>query len=237
MVPSGDDLSMRRWFVVYGAHLLALAVPTAILLAGVAEGPWYFLHHLDEFTSHPDQAAKLLIFCLYVSVATTFLPLPTGWIVAAVAMRATALSPDVLVTTLLVALVGAVGSTFANVTDYHVFTWMLRHHRVAAVRRWRLYERASRWFARGPFTAVLVFSFLPIPVDVVRMLAATTRYPLRPFALANFLGRFIRYAVIAAVTFELANQGWVSVVVLLALAVVMGLWKVGVGLVRRSNTG
>jgi membrane protein YqaA with SNARE-associated domain len=220
-----DALSLRRWFGIYAAYLLALAIPLAIMLIDVNHGPVYFVRHLSECTAVSDEILKLLIFALYVSLAMTFLPLPTGWIVAAVAMADVALAPNVWLTTLLVATIGAVGSTFANLTDYHVFTWMLRHHRIAAVRNVGLYERSARWFGRQPFMLVLIFSFLPIPVDVIRMLAASTRYALRPFALANFLGRFVRYAVIAFVTFELGPKGWVSVVALLGLAVVLALVK------------
>jgi membrane protein YqaA with SNARE-associated domain len=237
MLTGPDDLSLRRWFGVYAAYLLALAIPLAILLAGVNHGPLYFVRHLSEYTALGDEVLKLLIFALYVSLAMTFVPLPTGWIVAAVAMADVALAPNVWLTTLLVATIGAVGSTFANLTDYHVFTWMLRHHKIAAVRHVRLYDRSARWFGRQPFMLVLIFSFLPIPVDVIRMLAASTRYPLRPFALANFLGRFVRYAVIAFITFELGPKGWVSVLILLGLAVVLALAKGVSHLAQRPAAG
>jgi membrane protein YqaA with SNARE-associated domain len=167
---------------------------------------------------------KLIFFGSYLSLCTTFLPLPTGWIVAAVATREAAVGSNAWTTTLLVATVGAIGSTIANLNDYHLFTWMLRSHRVAKIRHTKLYEKSAMWFSRSPFFLLVVFNIVPIPVDVVRILATTYRYPRGPFAAANFIGRFLRYAVIAFVTYWW-NLGYVAVLALLALAVVLAAVK------------
>jgi len=102
-----------------------------------------------------------------------------------------------------------------------LFTWILRSRRVAKVRASRLYEHTVRWFARAPFWIIVVFNILPVPLAVVRMLAATYRYPLKPFAAASFIGRWFRYGVLAFVAFKLGELGWVAVVALLAAAVVL----------------
>ena len=125
----------------------------------------------------------------------------------------------------MVAIVGAIGSTIANLNDYHLFTWMLRHRHVAKVRDTRAHRAGVRWFAACPFWLLVVFNIVPIPVDMVRMLATTYRYPRRQFAAANFLGRFVRYGVIALVTYRW-NLGWVAVVALLAMAVMLGAVRV-----------
>jgi len=220
-----DRLSMKRWLVVYAAYLLALVVSGAILLERL-EGPWraFFLRPGD-FTTPDEQALKLLIFAIYVSAACTFLPLPTGWLVAALATRDVALSQNVFLTTFLVASIGAAGSMVANVHDYHLFTWMLRHHRIARIRTSKVYQRAARWFDRRPFALLVIFNVLPIPIDLVRMLSATCRYPLRQFVAANFIGRWIRYAVLAFVTFQLGPHGPTAVITLLVGTILFGLVK------------
>ena len=123
------------------------------------------------------------------------------------------------------AIVGAVGgaaSTVANLNDYHLFTWLLRSRRIARVRHTRLYQASARWFARSPWFILVIFNIVPIPVDVIRMLATTCRYPRLPFAAANFLGRFVRYAAIAAGTYLLGQQGkWVVWGLLALLAVIV----------------
>jgi len=228
-----DDVSVRRWFAAYALFLLACGLPLVLLALG-QEWSWHAWRYdfLDTFAA-TDAAVKLLFFAIYLSLCCTFLPLPTGWLVAVVAMQQTAVAGNLAETVLLVGLVGAVGSTVANLNDYHLFTWMLRHHRIAAIRTTKVYRLASRWFGRSPFVIVAAFNIIPIPVDVIRMLAATYRYPRVPFAAANFIGRFVRYAIIAAVTYLLGEKGYIAVVALLVLAVVLGAIRLLPALARK----
>jgi len=235
-----DDISVRRWFALYAVFFAAVGASLAVLIAGAG---WRWADWLNEPArtfADTSLAVKLLGLALYVSLCSTFLPLPTGWIIAGVASREAAVAAGAsdsmvvvaLLTTLIVAAVGAAGSTVANLNDYHLFTWMLRHHRISAVRKTRTYQAAARWFARSPFFWLLVFNVIPIPIDVVRMLATTYRYPRAPFAAANFCGRFARYGVIAFATYWW-DLGWIAPVALLALAVVLGGGRVGTKLARR----
>ena len=230
-----DEIVLRWWFLFYGITLGALCVALSVLLS--AERADYsswaaFQVSVREMAS----ATKLVLFATYMMICCTFLPLNTSWLVAAVAMQDVAVADSLLGTMLLVATVGAAASTIANLNDYHLFTLLLRTRHVGRVRDARWHERAGRWFDRQPFGLLLVFNIVPIPVDVARMLAATRRYPRLPFAAANFLGRFLRYAIIAAVTYALGKQGWVAVVALLGLAVVLavGRW-IARGRANRTN--
>jgi len=221
-----DRLSVRRWLAAYGTSLLALAIPALMILHRMGRR-WtdLFANPRAFFLAPAHEALKLLIFALYLSLACTLLPLPTGWMVSALATRDVGLSDSMWVTVAVVATIGAACTMVANLHDYHMFTWLLRYQRISRVRQTRLYRRAHRWFSRRPFWLLVLFNLLPVPVDVVRILSATGRYPLRPFAMASFLGRWIRYAAIAGVTFAMGNRGWWLAVGLLALAVVLGLWR------------
>ena len=222
-LPDGPDrLSVKRWLAVYAVYMLALLVPAAILLGRMGSSWREFFGDPAGVTRDADAALKLLLFGAYISVCCTFLPLPANAMVSAVSIQEFAPYPDsILATTALVATVGAWASMMANLLDFHLFTVMLRSRRVARIRHTRLYQRSARWFARQPFAILVIFNILPIPIDVVRMLAATYRYGLGRFAAANFIGRWVRYAVLAAVTFSLGKQGWVAVVALLAVAAVL----------------
>ncbi len=225
-----DGLSLRRWFAVYA---IWLAVAGGVLAAGVYGSDWStWRHQPAQAFAEISPAIKLVAFTLYLSLCCTFLPLPTGWIVAALATREAAVTGDLLSTVLVTALAGALGSTLANLNDYHIVTALLRYHRIAAVRHTRAYHAAARWFAREPFWIIVIFNILPVPVDVVRLLAATSRYLRSAFAAANFIGRFLRYAAIAFVTYYW-NLGWVAPAVLLALAAVLGTIRVLGSLVRK----
>jgi len=217
----GDGVSVRRWFALYGLYLLAAGLPLAALLSRQGwtwqqwrASPW-------EVLAATGPAIKLLTLAIYISLCCTFVPLPANGIIAAVAMKDAAVGPDVWTTTLAVAAVGALASTMANLNDYHLFTLLLRSRRIGRLRNTRLYRVSARWFARSPFFLVTLFNVLPIPVDVVRMLATTYRYGRLPFAAANFVGRFIRYGVIAYATYSLGGRGKWAVLGLLGMAAVL----------------
>ena len=255
-----DQISIRRWFAAYACFLALTCGLMAMLLAGgraapakagapppVLRGPaWVhpaWAHRLLEKFTATKPEIKLLGFATYMSLCCTFLPLPTGWIVAALASReaglAAGISPDVLVqaiaTALLIGTAGATGSTFANLNDYHLFTLILRSRQVARVRDTRMYHMAARWFARSPLFIMVVFNIIPIPVDVIRVLSAIYRYPRRQFAAAVFIGRFARYGTIAFVTYWW-DLGWIAVAALLGLAIVLGTIRVMPMLLRRLSS-
>jgi membrane protein YqaA with SNARE-associated domain len=231
-----DDIRLRRWFAGFALLFLAFAVWLGMLLADQDWPPDRF-HDFTRTLAETDATVKILFMLLYVSLACTFLPLPTGWVVSAVATQGTALaagwSDDTLtvgvLTTLVVAVVGAAGSTAANLNDYHLLTLMLRSRRISKVRHHRTYQAAVNWFEKSPFFLLLVFNILPLPVDVVRILAASHRYPRLPFVAANFAGRLIRYSIIAGLTFWISirypQHQWLPSIALLALAAVLGLGK------------
>lgn len=231
--PTGDAVSLRGWFAIYGLFLLATGLPLAVLVSQQdttwqqwRADPWAVL-------AATSPAIKLLAFAIYISLCCTFLPLPTTLIVAAVAMKDVAVGPDVWTTTLAVAVVGAIASTMANLNDYHLFTWLLRSRRIGKLRDTKLYRVSAGWFERSPFFLVTLFNILPIPVDVVRMLATTYRYPRLPFAAANLVGRFIRYGVFAFITYSLGDRGPWVVLGLLGVAVVLGAGKAAQAALRR----
>jgi len=231
--PTGDAVSLRGWFAIYGLYLLAVGIPLAVLV-------WQQDTTWQQWRADPSAvlaatslAIKLLALAFYSSLCCTFVPLPAKWIVAAVAMKNVDVGSDVWTTTLAVAAVGAIASAMANLNDYHLFTWLLRSRRVGKLRDTKLYRISAGWFGRSPFFLVTLFNILPIPVDVVRILATTYRYPRLPFAAANLVGRFILYGVIAFVTYSLGDRGPWIVLGLLGVAVVLGAGKAAQAALRR----
>jgi len=232
-----DGISIVRWFGLYATMLTAAGLSLAILLSdagGASYGSWgAFKASLPEMP----RVIKLLAFGIYISLCCTFIPLPANWIVAAVATRTVAVGTGLWDTVLLVGSVGALASTIANLNDYHLFTWMLRHHKIARVRHTRIYGIAVRWFEKSPFFLLVVFNILPIPVDVVRMLAATHRYPRRLFAAANFVGRMVRYGAIAYLVYRCDLSVEIAAGIMLGLAAVLLAAKAAPRLWSRPNAG
>lgn len=222
-----DNLSLKRWLSVYGTCLLAMIIPTVVLATHSGISWRGLIHNPTGVVSSAGPALKLLIFAIYMSISSTFIPLPTGAMVSAVALKDFAPTDNLVGTVAIIATIGAMATTMANINDFHIFTWMLRHKRIAKVHSTKLYSRALAWFADRPFALLMIFNILPIPIDVVRMLSASHQYSLKRFVVANFLGRWIRYTIIVIITFELGRHGWIVVLALLAVAVVLSGIKIG----------
>jgi membrane protein YqaA with SNARE-associated domain len=206
-----ERLSLASWFVPFG---LLLALVGGVYLLG-GEG---------------STAAGLAMLFGYLSLACTFLPLPTAWIViwaaAPAAKGGLGLDPWI------VASVGAAGTAVANMHDYYLVTFLYKFQPVRKIRMTRLYRRFAAWYNRAPFGTLAAASFLPIPVDVVRLLAISEGYNRAKFALGSLVGRWPRYLLFAilADAFEL---GWQWVVGVLGATVCLGLWRGLPPLVRR----
>ena len=191
-----DRLALRRWFYPYVGFLAALLAAQGL---GVL----------------PVRLSLLSVFFVYMALACTFMPLPTA---APVMYTATVWNP------LLVTVLGTVGTGLANLHDYYVLTYLLRRRRIAVVRSKGWYARAEAWFWRAPFATLAAASFLPIPVDVVRLLAISSQYPRLKFALAGVLGRAPRYAMLAylADRLDLSVQ---AILLVLAATIILGVTR------------
>lgn len=235
----GRAVRLRWWFVLFACWLAWL---TLLLRA-------------DAFGLSLGFSVRLLVFLtLYLSLACTFVPLPTtplvvwaametlqldklsqlprlvqnavAWLLGPVPPNAT-LAADPVARVMLIAVFGAAATMLANLNDYYIVTALLRHRKVAAVRDTRLYRSATRWFARWAWLTVYAFALVPIPIDVVRLLAITYRYPRWRFATACLAGRFTRYFLLAWLVAKLLHdrpgEQWFVVLAATVLTVGAGL--------------
>jgi len=191
-----DGYNLRRWFIFFLLYLGILVALALLSLDYIHAGPMTF---------HP-YLWLIALYVFYMSLCCTFFPAPTAWIVLLMASPVVGLNflqtnnvyLDALATIIAVAVLGALGTAMANLNEYHLFSFLFRFGQVYKLRQSRLYHSATRWFEISPFALIAVTSFLPIPVDVVRWLAISHRYRRDRYFLANFLGRFVRYALLAA---------------------------------------
>jgi membrane protein YqaA with SNARE-associated domain len=209
-IKSAAGISHRRWFWPFAiAFSAAMLVSAYGVQAGVV----------------PRGVGHLVFFAAYMSLACTFCPLPTAWIFFWIGRD---FNP------FLVATIGALGTCVANLNDYYLLTFLLRYRLVDKVRTTRTYGLAVRWFDKAPFVILSITTFLPISVDVVRLLAISRRYSRKLFALATFAGRWPRYLILALIGRELQLTWWGILIVFIALALV-GLGKVAWNLARRKK--
>jgi membrane protein YqaA with SNARE-associated domain len=197
------DIPVGRLFLFLGLFFL-----TAICIRiFYIEGPT-LLTLLKQFTKSnlqiPHSISILYDYFLYMSVACQFFPIPT---LPPIAFTAKAFHP------VLVAFVGGIGTVIAYVIDYAILGWLFRHHRVKKVRDIHLYRKLLKFFDKYAFLTVTAAAFLPIPVDVVRLMAISRAYNYWKYLIAAFIGRFPRYLILAYLGKELSPK-WILIIFL-----------------------
>lgn len=168
---------------------------------------------LARNTLRDPELEVLILLLLYLSFACTFLPLPTAWIVLWAA-RETGV--------LWVAVVATAGTCIANLHDYHIVNGLWRVGRLRRARESAWHARAVEWFRRAPFLSLTVASFVPLPVDAVRLLAISAGYPRPAYVLASYVGRFPRYLLLAVAGYELRPSNLAIFAIAAAIALVAG---------------
>ena len=93
----------------------------------------------------------------------------------------------------LIGLAAGAGSAFGEITGY-----MAGFSGQVVFENSRFYPRLERWMRRRGFIAISVLSFVPNPFfDVAGATAGALRFPLWKFLLACFVGKAVRYSLVA----------------------------------------
>ncbi|HEY5921028.1 MAG TPA: VTT domain-containing protein [Kofleriaceae bacterium] len=115
------------------------------------------------------------------------------------------------------ALAGTIGSLIACYSDYAMVGAAMRHRALAKTRNSRLFQWSSKWMKRYPFAITVLFSFTPLPIAVVRILAPAVEYNVRFYMLAQIVGRFPRFYILAWIGHTVMIPTWI----ILALGIVL----------------
>jgi membrane protein DedA with SNARE-associated domain len=214
---SEEKINLRLWFACF--------VGWMILLTAAAS---WGINRIDDNGSGIGWAVCILsLSAFYLSLCCAFFPAPTTWIVLLAASDMVAAQVGIVghetLRLVVVSATCATATALANLNEYHIVAYISRNRRVAKVRRTRLYLVANAWFEKSPFWIVMLFSFIPIPVDVIRWLAIFSGYSRWRFFLANVIGRWCRYALWAVASLGLgltARQIAVIQVLLVAVAII-----------------
>jgi membrane protein YqaA with SNARE-associated domain len=170
-------------------------------------------HFAKPGSTIPNSPSIFYDYFLYMCLACQFFPIPT---IPPIAFTAKAFHPA------LVAFAGGIGTSIANLNDYAIVGWLFRSRRVKKVRDFSAYQRLLRFFDRYAFATLTVATFLPIPIDVIRMLAISRAYPIWKYMAATFSGRFPRYLILAYLGKELPVK---YILILFLVSVVPALVK------------
>jgi membrane protein YqaA with SNARE-associated domain len=187
------DIPVKRIFI----FLVVFYLSVTALRVFILEGPSFLasLRGMSQtgFDVPPDPTI-LFGYFVYMCLACQFFPIPT---LPPIAFAAKIFHP------MLIAAVGAMGTCIANLNDYVILGWLFRHKRVRKIRDIHSYKRLLTFFDRFAFLTLSVAAFLPIPLDVIRLLAISRAYSFPKYVAATFVGRFPRYLIIAYLGKEL----------------------------------
>jgi uncharacterized membrane protein YdjX (TVP38/TMEM64 family) len=143
-------------------------------------------------TRWPALAGLVGFFCLTLFVSGPIsIVLPAAF--EPMLMVAGRLYPPLVVT-----LVAVAGNLYMDYLNYHLYGALLEHPQLEAARRSRIVQRTLALFQKSPFFAVWLCAWSPIPYWIVCAVAPLSRYPMKRFLFATFLGRAPRVWAFAA---------------------------------------
>lgn len=116
-----------------------------------------------------------------------------------------------------IAAAATVGSIIASFADYALVGAAMRHRAFASTRSSRPFQWAMRWMRRFPFAIIVLFSFTPLPISVVRILAPAVAYPIARYVAAQVIGRFPRFLILGYIGHTFVIPTWVLLVMFVAL--------------------
>jgi membrane protein YqaA with SNARE-associated domain len=224
--PALTPRSLRLWFAAYLAWMSGL-LTVALLTFG-------------RYEAGDPTALALWLLALtgfYVSLCNSLVPLPTAWIILLAASGDVMLFESALLRIAAVAAVGASATMMSNLNEYHIFGYFLRARLGDRIRRTHVYRWAIRWFDVSPFQTLTLIAFIPIPVDFVRWLAILRRYSRPRFAAAYWLGRLLRYGLLAGVSVVLALGVREIILIQVGIVVVLGARLLRVALRGAARSG
>lgn len=122
-----------------------------------------------------------------------------------------------------VSVVALGGYLYTEYVNWHLYAWVLRGERAAWLRRQPWVRKSVEYFARAPFTSVVVFAFTPLPFWAARGLAILRPYRLAPFMLATAVGRWPRFFLYAWLGSAVRIPVWALIAVIVGgVAAVVG---------------
>ena len=152
-------------------------------------------------------------YLLYMSFPNTFIPLPTNPVIIGLGRT---YSP------LFIGFLGAIGTTVANVNEYHLIGYFSSRRFADRIKRKKLYRSFDEWYWKNPFLFLALTNFLPIPVDPVRWFSISSGYNRSSYVAATFTGRAPRYYLLALLGEKFQPSNTILLVILIIPAAYVG---------------
>ena len=202
----GWTLSKLKRFLRWTVRQRPVWSATFILIAGLT----YCLLH---------QESAILIPYMFWSIPSSSLLMIPNEPAALATVQLLRRTIEVLDTALLVAFAGAIGAGVAAVIDQTVLKWFFGRKRVESYLKGERVRKILRWFRAFPFGTVVVFAFLPLPLFIVRFMAAASRYSTERYAGGVMLGKFCRLFVLGLIGGIWEMPQWMITALLISIII------------------
>lgn len=116
-----------------------------------------------------------------------------------------------------ISITATAASSIMAFADYAMVEAAMKHPRIASIKNTRLFQWALRWMKRWPFAIVALFSFIPLPITIIRILAPASHYPIGRYILAQAVGRLPRFYALALIGHFFEIPTWVLIALFVAL--------------------
>lgn len=173
--------------------------------------------------------SQLVGYFAYMSFACTLIPLPTPPYVIALGK---VFHPGG------VAFVGAIANCLAALAEYYVIAWLFSKTTLQQqVETNRIFQRFARFFQSAALACLIFTGVTPIPFEPFRLAAILIRYNVPKYLLAVFIGRFIRYYLIALIgyLYPISNRYLIVMLIVLIVIPVIGIFVKGRTTTRTFN--
>ena len=122
----------------------------------------------------------------------------------------------------LVAIYAGVAVSVIEIVNYYILLSILNLEKMGAFRKTRAYQHAEHYFSRFAFPSLLFACVVPMPFAPFRVLAAATRYPVKNLVFCVFMGKTLRFYLLALAGEALSIPIWAyAIVAIAAFAIVL----------------
>lgn len=125
----------------------------------------------------------------------------------------------------LVTIIAVIAVVIMEFINYQILVPVLEINKIKIFRKKRFYQLVELYFSKFPFLSLVVSCLAPIPLFPFRILAVTTRYPVKKYILSIFIGRTPLYYLLALTGQILNLPTWIYIISIAGVFAIMLLKK------------
>lgn len=120
-----------------------------------------------------------------------------------------------------VMIVGAMGATVATLFDYFVIEAAFRAKKIEQLKKTKLLDRSIHYFKKMPFITIFMFGVGLLPfLHIIKILVPASKYSKTKYCISFFIGRSIRFYVLAMFGYVLQIPNWLILLIGIVMLII-----------------